>query len=157
MFLPFLSLLLVVIFTVASVPVTYMTVAFESRSAAWKGRHQPWRPSELFQVVRLEAKLPQDMDIGRILGGRPVFRPDRILKAERQLKIPIFYVGFVGAFDDAQSTHYVMGGVWDHREIPFPEKARHRMLTPVKKFYFFTRRGRTYDFSQFRSLAGFAN
>jgi hypothetical protein len=134
LFLPFLCFLLMVIFSVASISLSWMSATAEVRLQAWRGRYAPWKKDADYRQQTLS--LPNARNVGKMLGPHPLLPPDGgLVIAETSRKIPLFYEGFKGKLGDAKAGCALLGGVWDFHEMPFEnDRHRHPPLVPTPKW-----------------------
>jgi hypothetical protein len=134
MLLPFACLLLMVIFSLASISLSWMSVTADVRRLAWQHRYAPWKQDTGDRSQTLS--LPDAADVGLILGPQPPAPPNGDLAvglAERD--VALFYEGFRGRIGKAKGDCALLGGVWDFREMPFENSRNgHPPLTPTPKW-----------------------
>jgi hypothetical protein len=132
--LPFMMMLLMVIFTLGSFWQTHMGTTITARYNAWVGKDEPWAPD----ARHTEERLPVDgfESVGTILGPKPLLPAERgLLHAEVVNSIPIYCASMKGLIPDAHAQHYVLAGCWDYRNIPFEnDRHKHRPLHCGKKY-----------------------
>ena len=144
--MPFLCLFLMGIFAVAAVFLSHCKVEMASRHEAWKYRHTPWRAAE----TEMTGISVGDKELA-IVDGKTRVHPSRVIVNEAKMPIPQILDGLV--HKAAIKKHYVLGGVWDHREIKFPERSGHPRLVLIDKVNFFG--GGSVPLKAFRVVAGF--
>lgn len=120
-------------------------LAVAARCRAWAGRHQPWESHTGSSLKAMDAVA--DQSFATILGPSPRMNPNEVLMATTRKEAMLF-----GVDSEIGSDHFVLGGTWDHTEIPFE---RHGRLAPSAKFTLFT--NQSANWSRFSSLADFAS
>lgn len=169
MFLPILCVFIILIFMTAGAGMSVVHVAVKARNQAWEGRDEPWRSNgELFKeglLVLEEGRDREDLEVV----GKPIHRyfadnealprgwnaTRGLVRAESWVEIPFVPKGVQDRIRFAGARHAVLGGCWDHRELPFEDyslRREHRRLEIPEKFDYY---GKSVDLNGFERLAEF--
>jgi hypothetical protein len=130
LFLPFYSLFVSALFVIAAIGLNANESEMKNRAAAWRFRSEPWLAN---QKEPLQSR-PNDEDV-RIMGGRFRIRPHLAVYEQRIQPGIRSGIGIKGP--QAEAVHQLVTGVWDFRELPFPEQSEHPRLTAMDKIRFF--------------------
>jgi len=152
--LPLVAIIVLTMFSAASIIFTNLSVSGFSRFEAWSGRHRPWVSSPDYSTKEIGLRVNAELD--RILGDEGRLSPTAVVFAEVEAEVPFCWPETVLAdLKIARSEHFTTGGTWDYREIRFEGKGSHDRLEPTDKFQFFARS--RIDFSPLRGLETFAS
>lgn len=142
--LPLLLLFLFAIATLASFGLTRMDIAVEVRYDAWAGKDAPWIPDPRQRYEETTLPVSGCAEVGSILGPQPLLPPDRgLLVARTSREVPIFAATMQSIIPEVHEQHCVLGGCWDYRNIPFPDRRQlHPPLRCCKKYRYIPARRR---------------
>lgn len=149
-FLPLLMALFSIVFLAASLTLSHSYASIGARNKAFRGRHEPWKPSGDYDTSRLS--VPGASYAGLILGPSPRQQADGgLLHAEETRDVGVRFGPLKELVKDVTMEHYVLGGSWDQQEIEFRTHAR--LTLTAKSAYF----GIGIPLNAFGSLAGFGS
>ncbi|MEM8947195.1 MAG: hypothetical protein AAGD11_18620 [Planctomycetota bacterium] len=143
MALPMLTVLFMLLLTIAAAGVVCSSVEITAREQAWASRHRMASDDAL--SLNLSAR--QDRELQRIFAAGPQpSLPQRMLRtgksatfAEQQQQHGLQIL--VERLPQANASHTFFHGTWDHREIRFDRPARHRELRLERRLLAFSPSG----------------
>ncbi len=128
--IPFLVGALALIFTLSSASLTKSQSAVSARQNAWQERNQKWQDSETLKQHKSE--VPGTGALGLILGLGDGYKTDEgLLEGQDERGMAVAHPGYVSKNMTTDSSHFVMGGAWDHRRVPSEDRGR---LVPSNLF-----------------------
>jgi len=168
MWLPLLMFVFWIILAAGHLFLVNCEVVVETRQMAWQGRHEPWRQGD---GTYEEGEIPalHSSQAGRGLADLSqvadrYFQDNEDLPGDwsakrgfltaRHSKVVPFTPALFSNMRIARSEHFVLGGVWDQREMPFEDRSEHKRLEPSEKLqYYFANPHRHVDFTPLKQLA----
>ena len=168
MWLPLLMFVFWIILAAGHLFLINCEVVVETRQMAWQGRHEPWRQGD---GTYEEGEIPalHSSEAGRGLAdlsqvANRYFQDNEDLPGDwsakrgfltaRHSKVVPFTPALFSNMRIARSEHFVLGGVWDQREMPFEDRSEHKRLEPSEKFqYYFANPHRHVNFASLKQLA----